>query len=111
MSVGDNCLGNRIRELREMNGFSRETLAGMAGISSKYLYELESGKKHLSADILSRLAKSLNVSCDLIIYGYEEERKAQLEIVSVMEQMNTKQFWAIKKMIKTMADICDIFEV
>lgn len=47
--------GNRIRALRENRGYTREQLAEMADISSKFLYEIEVGNKGFSARTLSLL--------------------------------------------------------
>ena len=38
-------IGERIRELREVQNYTREVFAEKAGISSKFLYEIETGKK------------------------------------------------------------------
>lgn len=40
-------VGERIEKLRKQKGLSREELAEMVGISSKFLYEIEKGKKDL----------------------------------------------------------------
>lgn len=46
--------GQRIRNLREVNRYTREKLAELAEISPKFLYEIEVGAKGFSADTLSR---------------------------------------------------------
>lgn len=61
--------GMRIRQLREKQGWTREDLAAVSGISPKFLYEIENGKKGFSAQTLSLLAKCLHVSCDYIMFG------------------------------------------
>ena len=50
-------------------GWTREDLAAVSGISPKFLYEIENGKKGFSAQTLSLLAKCLHVSCDYIMFG------------------------------------------
>ena len=44
--------GIRIRCLREEKHYTREKLAEMAEISTKFLYEIEVGSKGVSADTL-----------------------------------------------------------
>lgn len=61
--------GKRIRKLREIRGMSREEFAERIGISSKFLYEIETGKKGFSAQTLSLVAESLDTSCDYILFG------------------------------------------
>lgn len=61
--------GKRIRKLREIRGVSREEFAERIGISSKFLYEIETGKKGFSAQTLSLVAEGLDTSCDYILFG------------------------------------------
>ena len=38
-------IGERIREIRKVQGVSQETLAGLAGTGQRYISELERGKR------------------------------------------------------------------
>lgn len=73
-------VGNRIKLLRESRNFTREELAERAEISSKFLYEVEKGRKGLSADTLLKISRALSCSCDYILTGesYIEENDEQL---------------------------------
>lgn len=62
-------VGNRIKELRKSQNMTREELAERSEISSKFLYEIELGKKGLSADTLLKISKTLSCSCDYILTG------------------------------------------
>ncbi len=64
--------GERIFLVRSMRGYTREYLAEKANISSKFLYEIETGKKGFSADVLYHICVALDVNCDYIITGKEE---------------------------------------
>lgn len=101
-------IGSRIKKLRESRNFTREELADKAEISSKFLYELEKGRKGLSADTLLKLSRTLSCSCDYILTGetFEKENDEQLrqllqrftdrdrlyafKILSLMQEMNEK---------------------
>lgn len=61
--------GYRILEMRNMRGYTRETLAELAGISEKFLYEIETGKKGFSAANLYYLSKALEVDVSYILNG------------------------------------------
>ncbi len=50
-------VGARIRELREIQNYTREGLAEKVDISAKFLYEIEMGKKGFSADTLLKILK------------------------------------------------------
>ncbi len=63
-------IGYRIMELRLDRGYSRERLAERAGISSKFLFEIERNEKGFSANTLINLAEALDVSADYIMTGH-----------------------------------------
>lgn len=71
MESKDTSVNDRILELRLGRGYSREELAEMAGISSKFLYEIETGRKGFSARTLYGLARALEVSMEYIMTGKE----------------------------------------
>ena len=79
--------GLRIWQLREKAGYSREKLSEAANISAKFLYEIEIGKKGMSAYTLYNLANALNVSCDYILTGQRNNISAEhiLNIFSSIE--------------------------
>ena len=56
--------------LRMDRGYSRECLAELAGISSKFLFEIEQRAKGFSANTLISLADALGVSSDYIMKGH-----------------------------------------
>jgi len=62
--------GKAIREIRVHKHLTREKLAEMAGISAKFLYEIETGRKGYSTDTLYRISRSLSVSSELILSGH-----------------------------------------
>lgn len=66
--------GQRIRNLREMYGYTREELAENADISSKFLYEIEMGNKGFSADTLYRISQALSVNSDYILTGINQSK-------------------------------------
>lgn len=84
--------GKRIRELREQNGYTRERLGELAGINDKFLYEVEVGKKGLSAQKMFRLSRSLNVSMDYLVTGDQkgEEYMIATSLLSTFEESEIK---------------------
>jgi len=67
-------VGQRIKGLRLKRKMTREELAEEAGMSTSFLYEIETGKKSFSAYTLSNLAKALNVEADYILCGEQKKR-------------------------------------
>lgn len=62
-------VGLRIARMRNKIGVSQEVLSGLAGISAKFLHEIECGKKGMSALTLYNIAKALNISTDYLLTG------------------------------------------
>ena len=55
---------NPIKVWREYRGISQQELAGQIGISVPYLSQLETNKRKGSLEVMSAIAKALNVSLD-----------------------------------------------
>lgn len=60
-------IGNRIRDLRMAQNCSIERLAEKAGISVKYLYQIENGRVSFSTYILFKLCHALKVKSTIIL--------------------------------------------
>ena len=77
-------MGERIRQLRDNLGLSREAFAEMLNVSSVFLRSIECGQRGMSIDTLQKLCMLLNVSSDYILFGKEpadnEKNKLIIEI-------------------------------
>ncbi len=61
-------LGARVRHVRALRGMSRKVLARVAGISERYIAQLESGQGNVSIKLLRRVAAAMGVRVeDLIV--------------------------------------------
>ncbi len=58
---------NPIKVWREYRGLTQQQLADAAGISKPYLSQIETGKRTGATDVLSAIAKALNVSLDDVV--------------------------------------------
>jgi XRE family aerobic/anaerobic benzoate catabolism transcriptional regulator len=69
MNLLQRALGRRVRALRAERNFSLQALAERAGMSRRFLVEIEAGRGNPSLDKLARLARALRVPlrdlCDL----------------------------------------------
>jgi len=52
----------RIRSQRESNGYSRNFLESLTGISARFLFDIENAKKDMSTATLMRLCEAFDVS-------------------------------------------------
>lgn len=87
-------MGKRIKDLRERNGWTQETLMIKAGFESQsYMSGIESGAEHLGLPGLKAVANALDVTMDYLESGTIETVKSRLqnEMQDVLEQGNDLQ--------------------
>lgn len=104
--MSNKIIGQRIREMREAHSYTREALAELVDISDKFLYEIETGRKGFSADVLCRLSKVLSVSCDYIMLGEEKEHYGMEKIICVLEMVEPKQRSRMQEILQILYDMC-----
>lgn len=63
-----------LKEIREAKGLSQTELANLVCISESAICQYERGGRYPSAEILVKISKSLNVSCDYLL-GLKSEDK------------------------------------
>ena len=78
----------RIRWRREDQGYTREAFEGKSGVSAKFLYSIEAGKKDFSSQTLIRICQSLQVTSDYILFGKSD---ADAEFLFLFHQLDEIQ--------------------
>ena len=73
-------IGQRIRKLRNSLDFSQMRFAESIDISIPFLSEIENGKKSMSQEILHRICSRHHVSADYILFGYNTNTDAQINV-------------------------------
>jgi transcriptional regulator with XRE-family HTH domain len=66
-------IGNNIRYLRKQKGFTQRDAAFRAGFTAAYWGYLERGEKNPSAEIIEKIADTLNVSPYLLLVDSTEK--------------------------------------
>lgn len=97
----DKDIGERIKYLRESNNYTRDAFGEKIGISAKFLYEIEMGKKGFSADTLVKIAQALSVSCDYIMLGQGNPNRTMDNIVGILESFNPQQLVQVREILKS----------
>lgn len=62
-------VGRRVRNLRELRGFSRRQLSGRCGVSERFLAQLEAGKGNISLMRFADVASALSVTPAELLAG------------------------------------------
>ena len=70
-------IGARVRRRREVLGYTREQIAERANISVQFLFDIEKGKKSMTAMTIVNLAAALSVSVDFLLRGGEKNGERQ----------------------------------
>lgn len=92
--------GKRIREIREFQKLSRESLAEKANISTQFLADIESGKKGMTIVTLKKLCNALHISADSIVFGCESEENAKVNaMLSAVPKEKQEEIAEILQMI------------
>ena len=70
-------IGARVRQRRKALGYTREYIAERANISVQFLFDIEKGKKSMTAMTIVNLAEALSVSIDFLLLGTEKKGERQ----------------------------------
>lgn len=71
-------LGNTLKRLRGIYGYSAKEMSELLGISSSYLSEIENGKKIVSMDLLECYSELLGLRVSTLVRFSEDYEDAEL---------------------------------
>lgn len=71
-------LGNTLKRLRGIYGYSAKEMSDLLGISSSYLSEIENGKKKVSMDLLDRYSELFGLRVSTLVRFSEDYEDAEL---------------------------------
>lgn len=108
----DKEVGERIRHVRLDKGYTRDTLSMMSGVSEKYIFQIERQHTGFSVDILLKLTKALDSSCDYLLRGHTEfpfrghtEFPYENEIIELIEKFEPNQLGKVYLMLSSLYEI------
>lgn len=79
-------IGARIRKQRELLGYTREAFAEKIDITPKFCSDIELGVKGMSIPTLCRIADTLCMSTDYILFGKEQRETSKSPLVMMIER-------------------------
>lgn len=87
-----NAIGTRVRAARARAGMSRRKLAEAAGVSERYLNQLENGDANVSVGILSRVASALGLEVNQLMTAAGAENGAlHGPLAALLGQMSPRE--------------------
>lgn len=93
-------VGKRIRDQRELLGFTREYLAEAVGVTPKFCSDIELGIKGMSVPTLLNISRVLKVSTDYIL-GRDLPEIDVAPVVDMLRTCNPEKLGYAKEIIKT----------
>ena len=84
-------IGENIRNIRKLNGFSTEALAEKIDIDTAYLGQCERGERRLGLDKMLELTKVLNITPNDILPVHKNEQNPNIDREEVLYKI-TKYF-------------------
>jgi XRE family transcriptional regulator, aerobic/anaerobic benzoate catabolism transcriptional regulator len=108
-------IGGRVRDARARLGLSRKSLASSAGVSERYLHQLETGTANASVGILVRVAQALHLDFAFLVTGKQDEvtagNQSKLEtkskngtkpasLAALMAGLSVTEQWAVVPVVE-----------
>lgn len=106
-------IGGRIRRQREFLGLTRELFAEKLDITPKFCSDIELGIKGMSVPTLCKIAQTLSLSTDYILFGKETENKQFSSLASIapmLESLTPGQLPYIEDVLKTVIQAMHVKE-
>src|SRR5262249_12794039 len=93
-------LGERVRNLRAARGMSRKALAQDAGVSERFLSDLETGVGNASILLLNKLAEALALPLTDIL-GEPDVQRADLTLsIQLLSSLSDEKLEAARKLLQ-----------
>jgi len=93
-------LGERVRNLRAIRGMSRKTLARDAGVSERFLADLETGVGNASVLLLNKLAEALALPLSDILGGHDESRADLTLSIRLLSSLSAANLEEARKLLQ-----------
>lgn len=101
-------LGVALKERRKERKLTQESLSDMTGISKRHIAKIENGIANASFEIVSILAKCLDISIDQIIFSDLEETEEYIKRLAIKLSLCTEEQRQLT--IKILNSILDEFQ-
>lgn len=93
-------IGTRIRKQREFLGYTREQFAELLEVTPKFCSDIELGVKGMSVQTLCKIARTLRLSTDYILFG-KETAKADDAVSLILENCSDMERKYAEQILKT----------
>lgn len=103
-----NLLGEKVKRLRKMRGYTQEQFAEMIDITPRNLCRIESGENFVTSETLDKILTSLNIPAD-ILFSYEhlkDDKELLSDIYTYIDKIkiNHKQLEKTYRILRLIAE-------
>lgn len=103
-----NLLGEKVKRLRKMRGFTQEQFAEIIDITPRNLCRIESGENFVTAETLDKILNALNIPAD-ILFTYEhlkDDKELLADIYTYIDKIKSdhKQLEKTYRIMRLMAE-------
>jgi transcriptional regulator with XRE-family HTH domain len=91
--------GSNLKHYRKQRHLSQEQLAEKVDITSKHLSMIETGATFVSAELLEKLTKNLNISASALFYSLAE-KSSDDGLLNIIDQIVEKELSKTSETIK-----------
>ncbi len=96
--------GARIKEIRKSKKLTQENLAEIVGMDIPNLSNIERGKKFVSAQTLSKIAKALSVS-EKDLFDFEHLKNKQTLVENIIFLIKNSELSELEYIYKTIVNL------
>lgn len=103
-------LGQRVKELRKQNGYTREAFAEALSVSPRFLANVESGEAGVSLSNLKNISLLLNVPTDYLIgiTNPEDSDLSRQLAINKINSLDDKYLCYVNTILNCVEDIINI---
>ncbi|KAI4447405.1 hypothetical protein C823_001924 [Eubacterium plexicaudatum ASF492] len=99
-------IGNRIRQIRKVKGWSQDKLAKKCGISLNFMGHIERGTRKMSMDTFVTLCRELEINADALLWGDMQPWEVTIQgMWGKQEQEDDDSYEMYIRIMKSVADI------
>lgn len=97
--------GERLRNRRNLFGFTQEYVSNQIGISLRFYQMIERGEKSVSLDTLVQLSRTLTISMDYLLLG-NVSYTLDNPVTEILGRLSPRQREDAAKILQLYADAC-----
>jgi transcriptional regulator with XRE-family HTH domain len=106
-------VGERIRTIRKLRGYTQEKLGESTGLQASYISDVEQGNRNISLETIEKIALALEVEpVDLFKFYYGDKAKEKEELLDTLmiylKNRSLSEIEAIQKVINEVLNIRDL---